>query len=354
MALASIPLFPEAASTMAPKVDQLYIFLVSISGFMTLLIFAFIAFFSVKYRRRSEDERPRATKSYISLEILWSVIPFGIFMMMFVWGARLYFLNAQVPKNAMQVYVVGKQWMWKIQHPEGPREIDELHVPVNRPVQLIISSQDVIHSFYMPAFRIKRDAVPGTYTTAWFQATKTGEYHLFCAEYCGTDHSRMRGRIVVMEDADYQQWLSGGAKGESMASAGRQLFERLGCMNCHKDDGSGRCPPLRGVYGRGVGLAGGGTVVADEAYLRESILDPGAKIVAGYPNIMPTFRGVVNEDGLMQLIAYLKSLGGPEAGAPGAQTQQRTPALSNPRTPQAAAASETGSKTSSQSGERPR
>ncbi|HWR54842.1 MAG TPA: cytochrome c oxidase subunit II [Bryobacteraceae bacterium] len=354
MALLNFPLFPEAASTMAPKVDQLYFFLVSVSAVMTALIFLVILAFAIKFRRRSETERPRTMRSPMSLEIVWSVIPLGIVMIMFTWGARLYFLNAQVPKNAMQIYVVGKQWMWKVQHPEGPREINELHVPVNRPVQLIISSQDVIHSFYMPAFRIKRDAVPGTYTTAWFEATKPGEYHLFCAEYCGTDHSRMRGRVVVMEDAEYQQWLSGGGA-ESMSSAGQQLFQRLGCENCHKQDGSGRCPPLRGVFGRGVGLVGGRSVIADEAYLRESILDPGAKIVAGYPNIMPTFRGLVNEDGLMQLIAYLKSLGGPEAGAPpGQQAQQSgqpSPTPANPRTPQAAQAGETGP---TQTGEQPR
>ncbi len=339
------PFMPPAASTTAPEVDQVYFFEIAVAAIMTILIFFAIFLFAIRFRRRSEDEIPRPVHGSTTLEIVWSVIPLGVVMVMFGWGAKLYVQQHHIPKGAMQIYVVGKQWMWKIQHPEGRREINELHVPVNRPVQLIISSQDVIHSFFLPAFRIKKDAVPGTYTTIGFEATRPGTYHLFCAEYCGTNHSRMIGRVVVMEQADYEQWLAGGSAGESLASAGEQLFNRLGCVNCHKADGSGRCPVLRGLYGKSVGLADGRTVVADEAYFRESILNPGAKIVGGYPNIMPTFRGLVNEDDLVQLIAYLKSQGGPEAPGGGAQAQQqeqRTPRPPALRTPQASQAGETG------------
>lgn len=319
------PIMPPQGSALAGRVDALFYFLIAVCGLMTILIFVTILIFAVRYRRRSEDERPRPIEGSLALETFWSVVPLAIFMVMFGWAAKLYFVHNEIPKGAMQIYVVGKQWMWYVQHPEGPREIDALHVPINRPIQLILTSQDVIHSFYMPVFRVKKDAVPGTYTTIWFQANQTGEYHLFCAEYCGTNHSRMIGSIYVMQEAEYQQWLAGGAGGESLASAGEQLFNRLGCANCHRPDASGRCPVLRGLYGKGVGLSDGRTVIADEDYLRESILDPGAKIVAGYPNIMPTFRGLINEDQLLQLIAYIKSQGGPAVPASAPQPEPRRP-----------------------------
>jgi cytochrome c oxidase subunit 2 len=204
--------------------------------------------------------------------------------------------------------VVGKQWMWKLQHPTGQRELNELHVPVNRPVRLTMTSEDVIHSFYVPAFRIKADVVPGKYTSTWFEATKTGEYHLFCAEYCGTSHAVMGGRIVVMEPAEYERWLTGGASAESLPAAGEALFARLACNTCHKSDGSGRGPSLVGKFGKTEKLASGETVAVDESYVRESILNPQAKITTGYPPIMPTFKGLVTEDQLLQLIAYIKSL----------------------------------------------
>jgi cytochrome c oxidase subunit 2 len=208
----------------------------------------------------------------------------------------------------MNVYVVGKQWMWKTQHLEGQREINELHVPLGRPVRLTMTSEDVIHSFFMPAFRVKFDVLPGRYTTAWFNPTKPGKYHLFCAEYCGTLHSGMIGWIYVMEPAEYERWLAGGAGGESLASSGQKLFEYLACANCHRSDKPGRCPNLIGLFGTKVQLTTGQTVTADEAYIRESILNPSAKIVAGYQNIMPTFQGQVTEEDLLQLIEYVKSL----------------------------------------------
>ncbi|MDE3160678.1 MAG: cytochrome c oxidase subunit II [Acidobacteriota bacterium] len=302
-----IPLFPEQASTISTEVDQLLYFLVAVSVFFTVLIFAAIFYFAVKYRRRSETEIPQHTHTGLTIEIVWTVIPFGLTMIMFTWGASIFFKESRPPDDAMQIYVVGKQWMWKLQHTEGQREINELHIPVGRSVKLTMTSEDVIHSFYVPAFRTKQDVVPGRYTTTWFKATKPGKYHLFCAEYCGTNHSAMIGWVYVMEPQDYQQWLAGGPKG-SLVQAGAKLFEDLACVNCHKEDGSGRCPSLKGLFGQTVLLTGGATVEADEAYVRESILDPAAKVVDGYQPLMPTFRGQVTEEDVVELIEYVKSL----------------------------------------------
>jgi cytochrome c oxidase subunit 2 len=205
---------------------------------------------------------------------------------------------------------MGKQWMWKAQHPLGKSEINMLHVPVNQPVKLIMTSQDVIHSFYIPAFRVKKDVLPGRYTELWFEATKTGEYHLFCAEYCGTEHSQMIGSVVVMEQLEYERWLSGNVAGESMAAAGQRLFEQRGCASCHAGTSDARGPALAGLFGKEVQLEDGRTVTADESYLRESILNPQAKVVAGYSPVMPTFEGQISEEGLLQLVAYIKSLEG--------------------------------------------
>jgi cytochrome c oxidase subunit 2 len=229
-------------------------------------------------------------------------------MVMFGWGAVLYVRNAQAPAGTFEIYVVGKQWMWKLQHPEGNREINELHVPIGVPIRLIMTSEDVIHSFYVPAFRIKQDVLPGRYTTMWFQPTRPGKYHLFCAEYCGNQHAGMGGWVYVMEPAEYEKWLTGGSSGESMAASGQALFERLGCNTCHRPEGSGRGPSLVGLLGRQVPLMDGRTVVADEGYVRESILNPRAKILLGFQPLMPTFQGQVSEEQLLQLLAYIKSL----------------------------------------------
>jgi cytochrome c oxidase subunit 2 len=249
-----------------------------------------------------------------ALETTWSLVPFGIFLIFFVWGAVLYFQERTAPRNAMEIYVVAKQWMWKLQHVDGQREINELHVPVDRDVKLIMTSQDVIHSFFVPAFRLKQDVLPGRYTTLWFHAIRPGTYHLFCAEYCGTQHSGMIGRIVVMNPAAYEVWLSGGGGEGSLASTGQKLFQQLGCGSCHRSDTQGRGPNLVGVFGKPVLLDDGRTVTADENYVRESVLNPGAKIVAGFKNIMPSFQGVVNEEQLLSLVAYVKSLQGSQPG----------------------------------------
>lgn len=315
------PLIPEQASTIAEGVDMLYYFLSAVSTLFSVLIFGAIFYFAIRYRRRSDTEIPKPIHGSTALEILWSAVPFCIVMVMFGWGASLYFTNSRAPEGAMTINVVAKQWMWKLQHPEGQREINELHVPIGQPVRLVMTSEDVIHSFYIPAFRTKMDVLPGRYTTAWFEATKTGAYHLFCAEYCGNEHSRMIGKVVVMEPVAYEEWLSGAAAGESMAEIGQRLFAELRCDSCHSADGSGRGPSLEDVFGRTIALDSGPAVVADEAYVRESILNPRAKVVAGFRPVMPTFQGQVSEEQLLQLLAYIKSLSHLE----GAATTTRRP-----------------------------
>ena len=319
----NFPLWPVGASTHAFWVDLFYLFLVALSGVTTLAIFAVIAVFGMKYRRRHGREAQPIEGSLI-LEIAWSVIPMGIFVLIFAGGAVIFFNMRTPPQSASEVYVVAKQWMWKLQHIEGQREINELHVPVGRDIKLIMTSQDVIHSFYVPAFRVKQDVLPGRYTTLWFHATRPGTYHLFCAEYCGTMHSGMVGDVVVMEPAQYQSWLSGGAPSRSLAQNGQTLFQQLGCSACHRFDVQGRGPSLVGVFGKAVQLEDGRTVIADENYVRESILNPAAKVVSGFKPIMPVFQGQVSEEQLNTLVAYLKSLSQAPAGPAG------TPSLSSP------------------------
>lgn len=300
---------PEQASKLAVQVDILYYLLVGLSIFFALLIFFLIYIFAVRYRRRSEDEVPRQIPGLIQLELAWSVIPFGMALVVFVWGAKLYFTTYTPPTDALEIYVVGKQWMWHIQHPTGQREINELHIPTGRAIKLTMATEDVIHSFYIPAFRVKKDVVPGRYTTMWFEATKPGNYHLFCAEYCGTKHSQMTGTIVVLEPLQYQQWLSGGDASETPVAAGEKKFQQLGCVTCHGDKPGARGPSLKGLFGNPVQLQSGEIVTVNENYIRESILRPNAKITAGYGAIMPTYQGQINEAALLQLTAYVKSLG---------------------------------------------
>jgi cytochrome c oxidase subunit II len=318
----TFPLFPQQASVQAGQVDAIFFFMVAVTAFFSLLIAGLIVFFAIKYRRRHDEEVGEAIHGSLVLELTWTIIPFFIAMGMFGWGAKVFFDLYRVPAGAMEIFVVGKQWMWKIQHAGGQREINELHVPAGRPVRLIMGSEDVIHSFYIPAFRVKADVIPGRYNTLWFQATTPGRYHLFCTEYCGTRHSGMIGSVVVMEPTEYQAWLSGGPTSDSPSAAGEKLFTSLACVTCHSGDAASRGPNLAGVFGRQVELQGGGKVVADEAYLRESIVNPQAKVVAGFPPIMPPFQGMVSEEQLLQLIAYLKSLKGP-AAQPGAPPQQK-------------------------------
>ena len=315
----NFPLWPAGASSNAGDVDALFIFLLVVTGLVTITIFLLILAFAAKYRRRKGTEAEQIEGS-TALEITWSIIPLGVFLVIFTWGAIVYFHERTPPQGATDVYVVAKQWMWKLQHEGGQREINELHVPVGRDVRMIMTSQDVIHSFYVPAFRIKQDVLPGRYSYAWFHATKAGTYHLFCAEYCGTQHSGMIGQVVVMEPAQYESWLSGGTATGSLAQNGETLFQQLGCNTCHRLDVQGRGPNLMGVFGKTIALEDGRTVTADENYIRESILNPTAKVVSGFKPIMPTFQGIVSEEQLNQLVAYVKSLNKPASGAAGTPT----------------------------------
>jgi cytochrome c oxidase subunit 2 len=308
-------IFPDRASTTAGEVDALYGFLLVVGIVMTIAIFFFVAFFAFKYRRKDPDYRPKAIHGSIPLEITWSVIPFLVMLVMFAWGTKLYFQNYTPPRaDTLDVYVVGKQWMWKVQYPDGQREINELHVPTGRAVKLTLASEDVLHSFYIPAFRLKHDVVPGSYETYWFEATKPGRYHIFCAEYCGTNHSEMKGWVTVMSPNDYQDWLRSGAPEESMVVRGQELFTKYGCVTCHVTDQQGRAPSLTNVSGHPVQLVDGRTVVADETFLRQAILNPSDNAVKGYqPNVMPVYQGQINEEDLLRLVVYIKSLSGPNA-----------------------------------------
>jgi cytochrome c oxidase subunit II len=307
--LPSFSLFPEQASADAHKVDQLYFFILLVCLFFSVLTAVLLLYFAVRYRKRRFDEpTPPVKHASNTMEYLWCAGLFAIFMVMFFWSATLYVTMQRPPEDALEIYVVGRQWMWKVQHPDGQREINEMHVPVGQPVKLIITSEDVIHSYYIPAFRVKQDAVPGRYSYMNFTASKPGRYHLFCAEYCGTEHSRMRGTIVAMEPSEYQEWLNSKAD-LSMALRGRQLFLRQQCVACHAETPSGRAPSLENLYRRRVTLKDGSTVIADEDYLRESIRRPKARIVAGYEPIMPEFdEDRLSETELQQIIAFIKTL----------------------------------------------
>lgn len=302
-------LLPPQASTGAAQIDWLFLALTLVSLFFVAVVFLPITFFSIKYRRGSPADRSRPSSGNNLLEVGWTIFPIVLSIGLFTWGALVYYRIERPPRDALQVQVVGKQWMWKLQHEEGKQEINELHVPLGRTVTLTLTSQDVIHSFYIPAFRVKQDAVPGKYTSEWFRATRLGEYHLFCAEYCGTDHSRMVGRVVVMEPAEYQRWLTVGETGQSIVLEGRRLYHDKGCSGCHEGKSVIHAPPLQGIFGKQVPLNSGEIVTADEPYLRDSILLPAKQISAGYPNLMPSFTGHISEAEIMQIIAYLKSTG---------------------------------------------
>jgi cytochrome c oxidase subunit 2 len=314
--LSGIPLFPEQASTLAPEVDNLYFFVVAVTAFFALLVAVVALIFAIKYRDETGEKVGSPIHGSVPLELGWSIIPFIISMAIFVWSTVVFFHIVRAPDQTMEIYSTGKRWMWRFQHVEGQSEINELHVPLGRPVKVIFTAEDVLHALYIPAFRVKADAIPGRYSSIWFTPTRAGEYHLFCAEYCGTKHSGMIGRVVVMEPNDYQAWLSGGGA-VSMQARGEQLFQQLGCASCHLPDGSGRGPSLAGKFGTQETLANGATVTVDDTYVRESVLTPQMRLVAGYGPVMPTFQGQVNEEGLMSLIEYIKSL--PSTGQPVAQ-----------------------------------
>ena len=324
-----IPLFPEQASTLAPRVDNLYFFIVAVTAFFAIVVTVVVIVFAVKYRTDDPLAVGARIHGSIPLELAWSIIPFIISLVIFGWAADVFFDLQRPPAETLEVYATGKRWMWKFQHIDGQNEINELHVPVGRPVKVTFTSEDVLHSLFFPAFRTKADAIPGRYSSVWFTATKVGEYHLFCAEYCGTRHSGMIGRVVVMEPTAYQAWLAGTTVGTSLAARGEQLFNDLSCNTCHRSDGSGRGPSLVDKFGLSQQLASGTAVVVNESYVRESILTPQAKIAAGYQPLMPTFQGLLSEENVMALVEYVKTLKSPagtvssagpaESAAPAAQ-----------------------------------
>lgn len=302
------------ASRMADDVDALFFAMVALCGFVLLGISAALLFFSVRYRRGSGASRRGGTSKNLRVELVWTAIPALLFLGIFAWSITLFAQIRTMPQDAKTVYVVAKQWMWKVQHADGHREVNQLHVPAGKTVLLTMTSQDVIHSFFVPAFRVKQDVLPGRYTQLWFTPEQTGEYHLFCAEFCGTDHSRMTGRIVVLSPQDYLAWAgSGGAT--SLAQRGERLFRQHGCSGCHGELATVRAPELAGIYGKAIALADGSSVIADERYIRDSILLPSRQIAAGYADIMPTYQDRIDEEDVIALTAYIRSLSAEEDAA---------------------------------------
>jgi cytochrome c oxidase subunit II len=312
-----LPLYPEQASNFAPQVDGLMLFITLICLFFGVAITGAIVTFFFKFHRKQPNAVGVPILGDMRLETAWLVIPLLLAMAMFGWGAAVYVDYRHAPQDTLDIYVIGKQWMWKAQQPSGLREINELHVPVGRNVRLIMASEDVIHDFFVPAFRVKMDVVPGHYNTMWFRPTKPGRYHFFCSQYCGTNHALMGGWVTVMEPSEYAAWLSGSSGQGGPIVAGEKLFVERACSTCHFPDGTGRAPSLNGLYGSKVSLADGSMVVADDAYIRESILQPNAKIVARYQPLMPTYQGQLTEEQILALIAYIKSLQSQPAPASG-------------------------------------
>ena len=332
--LTNFALFPKEASTIAPYADALYFFLLLITVIGTGIVFALVVGFSIRYSQKNHPVATQIEGSTI-LEATWTIIPLALFLLTFVWGALLYFRIYNPPTNAMNVYIVGKQWMWKAEHPGGQHEIDSLHVPMGRPVQLTMISQDVFHSFSIPAFRVKREVIPGRYSTVWFQATEPGTYHLFCTQYCGTDHSAMIGDIVVLTPADYDAWTKESTSGTSLAQNGERLFASLGCNACHSGNAAARGPNLSNVYGSRVQLGDGSQTLVDDAFLRDTILNPSQHITAGYAPIMPTYQGQISEDGLIDLVEYVKNLSSNYRIQQTLNTTQVAPAQTNSAAPTA-------------------
>jgi cytochrome c oxidase subunit 2 len=300
-------LFPAEASGISPYVDALYFFLLGMTIFGTAVVALLVFGFSIRYRRQRSPVATQIEGSTL-LEATWTIIPLAIFLLVFVWGALLYFRIYNPPANAMNIYVVGKQWMWKAEHPGGQHEINALHIPTGQPIQLTMISQDVFHSFSIPDFRVKREVIPGRYSTVWFQATQPGVYHLFCTQYCGTQHSGMVGQITVLTPGDYKKWLQESTSGMSLAQNGERIFASLGCNQCHSGTAAARGPNLAGVYGSKLALTDGSQVLVNDAYLRDAILNPSQHVTAGFAPIMPTYQGQISEDGLIDLVEYIKNL----------------------------------------------
>jgi cytochrome c oxidase subunit 2 len=309
-----IQFFPETASAHASEMNWLFAGLLITSTMILALVFGLMVVFCIRYRRNSGVERGNRLGKTWRVEVGWTSATFVLFLGLYFWGANLYMKLHQPPSNTTDIYIVAKQWMWKVEHPGGQREINEMHIPVDRPIRLVMTSQDVIHDFAIPAFRIRQDVLPGQYETMWFKPTQVGQYRLFCAEFCGTEHSHMTGTITVMEGGEYQRWLDSQGPGETLVAQGADLFRQYGCSGCHGAASTVHAPSLNGLFGRPVPLADGSMVTADERYIRDSILLPKSQIAAGYPPIMPSFAGQIGEEDLLKLISYVKSLGNDSPG----------------------------------------
>jgi cytochrome c oxidase subunit II len=308
------PIWPDKAGAYAGQLDFLFICLLVVAFLTAGLVVFLLIFFSTKYRHSSNADRSGMIEKTWRWEIGWTVTSMLVFVGLAVWGASIYLRLYNPPADATQIFVVGKQWMWNVQHPGGQREINELHVPAGQNIRLVFASQDVIHSFYIPALRLKHDVVPGRYETMWFRADRPGRYHLFCAEYCGTDHAHMGGWLTVMERRAFAEWLRSQGGNGTLAAQGADLFRRYGCSGCHEPGGTVRAPRLEGVFGSPVPLADGSVVIADQRYVRDSILQPKAQVAAGYQPVMPTFAGQLSEEDLAKLVAYIESVGPQRTG----------------------------------------
>jgi cytochrome c oxidase subunit 2 len=302
-------LLPADAAVSATRLDSLALCLLLLTGAVALGVFVLMTVFAVRYRAGAQVDRSAAPSTGRSLEIAWTVIPLLLFLGVYAWGAIDYVALYRPPARATPVFVVAKQWMWKAEHRNGRREVGELHLPLGTPVRMVMTSQDVIHSFFVPAFRIKQDVVPGRYTSISFTPSRAGEYDLFCAEYCGTDHAMMRGRVVVMPPAEFARWLTEGPRQPGMAARGFALYRSYGCSGCHDAGSSVHAPSLTGLLGRRVHLADGRELTADEAYVRDSILVPGKDVVAGHAPIMPSFAGQIGEEDILAIIEYIRESG---------------------------------------------
>jgi cytochrome c oxidase subunit II len=323
-----LALLAPNASTAAAPIDTLFWGITAVAVFFAVAIFLIIIVLSVHYRRGNHVDRSRAPQYHLPIELAWTIIPLGIAMVLFAWSSTLFFTRSKVPKGAMEIYVVGKQWMWKMQHPQGRWENNELHVPVGVPIVLTMTSEDVIHSFYVPAFRLKQDVIPGQYTQMWFQATEPGTYHLFCAEFCGTLHSTMVGSVIVQEKAEYEKWLESGPQQPSLAAEGAKLFTARGCAGCHGANGVARAPRLEGIYGKSIPVqipksgqkvaeVPATTTIANAMYIHDSILEPEKMVAAGYKPIMPSYQNRISEEQILKLVAYIKSLSNSDASRSG-------------------------------------
>jgi cytochrome c oxidase subunit 2 len=297
----------HSASTLGRTVDTLFLSLLGVTALVAIAVAALIVFFVVRYRAGSAADRSNPPDRARWIEIAWTVTPLAIFIGLFVWSSVVFSEFYRPPANAMRIHVLARQWMWKLEHENGRREIDELHVPVGQPVELIMTSQDVIHSFFVPAFRVKQDVLPGRYTSLWFTATRPGTFNLFCAEYCGADHANMHGSVIVMRPADFAQWLAAGPAGDDLASRGFAVYRRAGCSGCHEPPSTVHAPPLSGLFGRTVHLTDGRSIVADDNYIRDSILLPDKEITAGFAPAMPSYQGQLDEEDLRALIAFIAS-----------------------------------------------